>query len=412
MIVVGGTYVETTDYPAYRTVAGSGVRAAGAVAEENPVTLYSAVDADLADEAASMAASLNVPYETVERDQEVGFRYFTPLSSPAIDGPSAVLRAPITVTDDTVLLFGMIERGSYEVTGNRVVLDPQRPRDLTGVTRDGINTDYLALVCNRAEIRAIGGSDDLTEAARTAAASVQAEVVVVKRGAVGCTVIYGDIVEHVGPHPTRTVWPIGSGDVFAAGFADAWGRGADPVEAARIGSAAASWWCGTRSPTVPRDILSGNLANVEGLAPAIDLVDNPKVYVAGPFFCLAERWLIETARDALLGLGADVFSPWHDVGAGGDEVAAKDLAGLLDATAVLALIDGYDSGTIYECGWASHAGIPVVAHGANAEAEGAKMLVGDGAEIHADFTSAVYRSIWAAMGAPVIGERVPGPLDS
>jgi putative transposase len=39
---------------------------------------------------------------------------------------------------------------------DRVVLDPQRPRDLTGVTRDAITTGHLALVCNRAEIRAIG----------------------------------------------------------------------------------------------------------------------------------------------------------------------------------------------------------------------------------------------------------------
>lgn len=411
MIVVGGTYVETTDYPACRTVAGSGLRAAGALAEHNPPTLHTAVDSDLAEEAASTAAALKVHHEPVERDEVVGFRYFTPLSSPTIDGPSAILRAPIDVADDTVLLFGMIERGQYTVRGDRVVLDPQRPRDLTRVTREGITANQLALVCNRAEIRAIGQSDDLLDAARSARDAINADVVVVKRGAVGCTVVHGDQVDHVGPHPTRTVWPIGAGDVFAAGFAHAWDRGADPVQAARVGSAVASWWCGTRSPTVPSSILNGDLEAAPALGPSIVLVEDPTVYLAGPFFCLAERWLIETTRNALVGLGANVFSPVHDVGPGGDEVAAKNLAGLNETQAVLALIDGYDSGTIYECGWARHAGIPVIGYGANAAAEGAKMLVGDGVEIHADFASAVYRAIWAAMGATVMRGRIPGPLE-
>jgi hypothetical protein len=403
VIVVGGTYIEVTDYPLLRTVAGSGLRAAGALSETGGVRLLSAVDVPLADEARSIAAGLGIKYQTVERDQTVAFRYFTPLSSPVIDGPGAVYRESIVAQDDTILVFGMIERGEWSAEGRTVVLDPQRPRDLTGVSRDGISADRLALVCNRAEVRAIGGSDDLTTAARAAGASVDAEVVVVKRGAVGCTVVHGDRVDHIGPHPTRTVWPIGSGDVFAAGFAHAWANGADPAEAARVGSSAGAWWCGNRSPTVPLSLLNGDLATLQAVPPAIDLVDAPRVYLAGPFFCLGQQWLIETAREALRGLGASVFSPLHDVGPGGDEVAAKDLDGLL--------IDGYDAGTIYECGWARKARIPVVAHGANATAEGAKTLVGDGVEIHADFTSAVYRSVWAAMGARIDGARVPGPLD-
>lgn len=410
MIVVGGTYVEVTDYPSLRSVAGSGLRAAGALAETRSVELHSAVDNGLLDEARSTAGGLGVPFNTVTRDQPVAFRYFTPMSSPAIDGPGAQCSDPITVQSDTVLLFGMIEQVACDVRGAKVILDPQRPRDLTGISRAGIDAEHLALVCNRAEVRAIGGMDSLVDAARAAGASVQADVVVVKRGAIGCTVLSGDHVVHVGPHPTETVWPIGSGDVFAAGFAYAWGNGADPVEAARIGSAAAAWWCGTRTPTVPLSLLNGEAAEGQMLPGPIDLVENPTVYLAGPFFCLGERWLVETARDALRGLGANVFSPLHDVGPGGDEVAARDLDGLKTAGAVLALIDGFDAGTIYECGWARKAGLPVVAHGADATSEGAKMLVGDGTEIHADFTSAVYRSVWAAMGAPIRGARVPGPV--
>jgi nucleoside 2-deoxyribosyltransferase len=84
------------------------------------------------------------------------------------------------------------------------------------------------------------------------------------------------------------------------------------------------------------------------------------VYLAGPFFSLAERWLVETSRAVLAGLGASVFSPLHDVGVGGDEVAAPDLDGLRRADAVFALLDGWDPGTVYEVGWAHREDLPVV----------------------------------------------------
>ena len=124
----------------------------------------------------------------------------------------------------------------------------------------------------------------------------------------------------------------------------------------------------------------------------------PRVYLAGPFFDLPQRWLVEFAKRSLVGLGAEVFSPLHDVGTGGDEVAAADLEGLSGCGAVLALVDGWDAGTVFECGWASRAGIPVIAFAADPSSEEAKMLVGDGAEMHSDLSSAVYRSIWAAAG--------------
>ena len=44
----------------------------------------------------------------------------------------------------------------------------------------------------------------------------------------------------VGAYPTREVDPTGAGDVFAAAMLLALSRGADPVDAARHGAAAAS----------------------------------------------------------------------------------------------------------------------------------------------------------------------------
>lgn len=406
MRVLGGAYREICEVPNSDVVAGSGLRAAGAVAAATTPTLHTAVDDALRIDVETVAGGLRVRLDSVNRDQPVGFHYFTPMSNPTIDGPGAVAET-IRLEDESVLAFGMVESGVRSVSCDRLVVDPQRPRDLTGLDLSGFTFDRLALVCNTNEIRAIGGMVDPVEAAVAARARYGADAVVVKRGAVGATVVT-DVVVDVGPHPTMAVWPIGSGDVFAGAFAHCWGGGADPVDASRAASAAAAWWCGTGAMTVPADVLDGAAPSHPAVAATELLVSSvPRVYLAGPFFDLAQRWLVELARRSLIGLGADVFSPLHEVGIGGDEVAEADLEGLRGCAAVLALVDGWDAGTVYECGWASRDGIPVVAFGANASSEAAKMLIGDGAEMHSDFSTAVYRSIWAAAGMEVKAGRYP-----
>ena len=267
-------------------------------------------------------------------------------------------------------------------------------------------------MANAREARALAPTaNNLTEVTRQILNSSGAMVVVVKDSARGCMVLTGpgSSITRVGPYPTRSVWPLGSGDVFAAGYAWAWGKGADPVEAARVASSSAAWWCCTRTSRVPPEILAGTPVDqvLDDAAPELAPPDVPPlVYLAAPFFTLADRWLVETCRSVLLGLGADVFSPLHDVGPGGDEVAARDLDGLDRADAVLALLDGWDPGTVYEVGWAHRRGLPVVGFLQGAAQEGTKMLVGTGAELHQDLSSALYRAVWAAQGHPLRPSRV------
>jgi sugar/nucleoside kinase (ribokinase family) len=63
-----------------------------------------------------------------------------------------------------------------------------------------------------------------------------AQVPVLKRGALGCSVFGRDIPA---PH-AQTIDPTGAGDTFAAAFCVAWLRGATPVEAAETAVTAAS----------------------------------------------------------------------------------------------------------------------------------------------------------------------------
>jgi nucleoside 2-deoxyribosyltransferase len=123
------------------------------------------------------------------------------------------------------------------------------------------------------------------------------------------------------------------------------------------------------------------------------------VYLAGPFFTVAERWLVDLCRSAL---GPHVFSPLHDVGLRrvedpAAEIAVADLEGLRKCDSVLALIDRSDPGTIFETGWATAAEIGVVAYGEMLEKSAITMIEGSGGAIIGDLSTAVYQAVWAAM---------------
>jgi pfkB family carbohydrate kinase/Nucleoside 2-deoxyribosyltransferase len=397
MNVVGGAYRERCVFPPRDDVVGSGVRAAAALKElDRDVQLWSAVDSTLRVPVEVVVSPLGIDSTFVERREPVEFSYFTPLSTPAVNGAQST-HDELRVDGDVTLVFRMIERGDVSVHSQHVVLDPQQPRDLEKLDLGWIDADHVALVANRSEASALSGiktdaDHRVTEAAEELLRTYEVDVVVVKLGAQGSVVVAADESGRVGSFPTPRVYPIGSGDVFAAGFAWAWAvDGRHPVEAARAGSRLAAAWCSEARFPVPASAIDEPVADPE-------LEPRPcRVYLAAPFFSLAERWLVELVRDSLLTLGAEVFSPCHDVGGGGDEVAGADIAGLRECDSVLALLDGDDPGTLFEVGWARAEGMPVVGFARQPDAEGAKMLRGTEAELYDDLSTAVYRAIWAGV---------------
>jgi nucleoside 2-deoxyribosyltransferase len=406
VIVAGGTYDEIVVTPDSRDLMGSGMRAAAALRHRaETVHLATAWDSSIAEEASLVAAAVGVSTGTVvERTERVGFRYSTPVSAPAVNGPSASVTEKPLLADSTVLMFGLVEAptGAFNVDADILVLDPQKPRDTGALVTEGVSSRRLIVVANDTEVRKLGGGSSTMDAAEGLLHKrPDIEAVITKRGAVGSLVTVRNrlgVTHHsVGAHPTTRVWPIGSGDTFSAGVAHALDSGADIVEAARVGSAAAAHWCSTRDPALPRAILSGDLSDVPNAATG----DAGQVYLAGPFFTVAQRWLVDTVRDELISLGVDVWSPVHEVGPGGDEVAEKDLDGLRSSDAVLALLDHGDAGTVFEVGWAVRRGIPIVGFATSFDREGAKMLTGTTVEMHRDLSTACYRAAWASMGVPL-----------
>jgi hypothetical protein len=394
MKVAGGTYLEDCREPGEhgtrRVLLGSGMRAAAALRELcDDLSLHSAIDEAHHDDAEVVAATLGLDVTWRSRSEPVAFRYWTPLSAPTVDGPNATSE-PIELSGGNALVFGMVEgRPQADVEG--LVFDPQQPRDLGALNLHNLHADRLAIVANTPETKALSGESELAVAAQRLRETAGAEVVVTKCAARGALVTTADSQSLVGPWPTTRVWPIGSGDIFAAGFAWAWlEEGADAVEAARVGSHAASRWCETNNLDLTREDFKptdGQLRPNRG-----------RVYLAAPFFNLSERWLVELVADALVGLGGEVFSPFHDVGLGADEVAKADIEGLKQCTALLALLDNSDAGSVFEAGWANRDGLPIVVYTEHPSREDLKMLRGLGAEVHTDLPTAVYRALWASMG--------------
>ena len=372
---------------------GSGLRAAAAISRLAPgVRLLTAVDQGSATAARIVAKAYEVDLTLVERDEPVSFSYFTPLSSPSIGGRTATLRAAVHETDGAALIFGMVETGDIAIDATHIVFDPQRPRELTDIPLDGLKSKRLAVIVNRAEATAVSGQADPSEAARVIAQRHNAEVVVVKRAAQGAIVFTDGLATEVGPFRTPNVFPIGSGDVFAAGFTWAWAvKGMPPIDAARVGSLAAATWCS--GETLPLPLTVGNLRT-----DWTEIKPRPvQVYLAAPFFTLGELWLVEQCREAIVAMGARVFSPLHEVGRTAPDIAAKDLKGLAESDSVMALLDGADPGTWFEVGWARKTGKPVVAYCDPRHDQDLKMAVGSEVDVVRDLSSAVYRAIWAGQ---------------
>jgi nucleoside 2-deoxyribosyltransferase len=399
--IIGGIYLERVTFPPDEVIYGSGGRAAFALKELDPgVSLIAYVGADRKEAIEFQTESVwKVPLEQYPVGDTVTFRYSHGLSAPVIRPTRLPLPdAPrIDVDRNIVLQFGMLE-GSAVVHGRRVVFDPQNPESPRLFDANGSSAEQLAYVLNRAEASILSGETGITDSAKRLLQHQNVAVVVIKCGAFGSCVSTKSQQTFIPAYETRHVWPIGSGDVFAAVFAHFWAeQEADPCRAAELASRAAALYCASRDlPIVPADLHASSFA-LQELRPNRDTSET-SIYLAGPFFTMAQCWLVEEARNALSAGGYHVFSPVHDVGIGdADIVVPQDIKALEGANTVLALCDGLDAGTLFEIGYAVKKGIPVVAFAEQASDDELKMLHGTGCIVKKDFVSAVYHAQWQSL---------------
>lgn len=399
--IAGGTYYEFCVSPEWKYLYGSGLRAAAALSDIcSDVTLHTYVDASACEQLVAVAAEFGISVEHKLSPATIRFKYFHGLSVPTITPTlhSIEQQSPLFVEDGVVLRYGMLE-GEAIVRGRMVVYDPQSAHRTEPFHRNGSTAEKLAIVANVRECKMLTGKEQLEEVIEVLFESHGCDVAVIKRGSQGTFIVSKEDIskiEIIQAFKTEMVWPIGSGDIFSAVFAYYWGvEGLDPVTAAKKASLATATYCSTQVLPIPVDF-EKNAKFSSVLTKPSSEQKNKLVYLAGPFFNLGQRWVIEEARTALIHQGVKVFSPLHDVGRGaGPDVAPADLKGLDESAVVLAVVDGLDTGTIFEIGYARAKNLPVICLVQAEREEDLKMLVGSGCLMVNDFTTAIYQTAWA-----------------
>ncbi|NAO53691.1 nucleoside 2-deoxyribosyltransferase [Pseudomonas syringae pv. syringae] len=396
--IVGGIYGEHCVRPAWDEVYGSAGRAATAIARfGGDVELQGFVDADQQYIMENRAALERFKFQPHVIATGLSFEYLHGLSRPAVIGALEQVEE-LKVAAPKVLRFGMIE-ATVVVDAEYAVYDPQSADAPQSFGANGSKASHLALVLNRNEAGLFIGDHSLSpeSLAKAVADKQHAEVVIIKMGPLGALVYDKGNISRVSAHRTARVWKIGSGDTFAAHFALAWmEEGLSAHNAAVRASKATAYYCDTQGHPSAR-LLAGYAAVPLEPSERYRNGFRPKVYLAGPFFTLAQLWMVTEARNALTDLGLRVFSPYHDVGLGSaDDVVQKDLQAIHDCDLVFAIGDGLDSGTIYEIGYARALDKPVVVYVENESAQDRKMMEGSHCRISDDYVSAIYQVIWEA----------------
>jgi len=396
VIVAGGTYREVCDNPYWDRFFGSGLRAAAAISElSKDVTLATYTPSEWAEDIMMSAAAFGVKAQITECRMPATFRYFHQLSTAELEYDGDDDLEPLRVDGDAVLRFGMVA-GSAIVRAEYAVFDPQTGANPESFHSNGSVAEHLAIVLNGWEASQATGFPP-EEAGALILARENADAVVIKLGPRGAIVhSKGRSSVLVPPYRSDSVFKIGSGDVFSAAFAYYWAEaGLQPDEAADAASRSVAHFVdGHQLPLPAIDALRHGDAYATRGSPG-------QLYLAGPFFAMAQRWLIEETRDILTSMGVPVFSPLHDVGTAKSalDLASGDLAGLNQSAVVLALLDGADPGTVFEVGYARRAGIAVVGYSEQLDALHLTMFEGTGCVMESDYTTAVYKAAMEAWSA-------------
>jgi len=390
--VIGGVYGEGCAFPNWNEIYGSAGRAAAGLSSHfDQVTLHSVSPKENQRQITPIFHSYDIDVEWHDGEQFIGFDYLHCLADPTISPsiPRIKQQPSFHVNADLAVIFGMMEC-TPSVKAKTCVYDPQSPIAPKGFKASGSVADRLAFVANANEIRKLTGKS-IDEGAMEILATERAEIVIAKCGLEGAR-IFGSVgkIGSVPAFKTKNVFTIGSGDVFVAAFALAWGaKNMSPLASARYASLAVADF--VEKNALP--ILSIGAAK-ETNRTAVKLKGG-EVYLAGPFRELGQRVTINEARKILHSLGLNVFSPVHDIGHGPAETVVKlDLEALDKCDCVLAILKGSSPGTVFEVGYAAAKGKPVYCVAQNMRKNDLKLPQGVGAIIHDDFVSALHLLAW------------------
>lgn len=399
MIIVGGTYSEICFEPIWEQIFGSGLRAVNLLLEADDklaINYYTCADQEIIEHlnyySSLYKGRLSLTVNEIQESPQ--FYYDHPLKTPTIKPRPDIFEKKdhrMDVKGEDILAYGLLE-GEFSIDAARVVYDPQSPANPIPFSATGSSAKKLITIINDSEAKKLTQKEDLSDIVDYFFDEESCHALLVKMGAQGALLYMSKSdVTRIPVYKTSKIWPIGSGDVFSAYFAYCWFTGKSLEDCAQRASKATALYCNSKNLSSV-----SNQKNFPFKELIVESSPEGQVYLAGPFFTYAERWLVNEAWTTLLGFGLKVFSPFHDVGHGkAHDVVQQDLVGLDNSRVVFAIIDGLDPGTLFEVGYAIANSKKVIAFVQKEGEEALKMLEGTNCTIVRDFTTAVYKTFWA-----------------
>jgi nucleoside 2-deoxyribosyltransferase len=396
--IIGGFYRELCLYPEWDYNYGSGGRASVVLSGfGEKVCFHTYIHENKKIELKHFSKTFNIDINTINSSEIISFEYYHALSTPNIYTLNNLIETQeqMSIKEDIVICYGMMESLNPIINANYLVFDPQSENNPSLITDNGSRYNHLAIIMNVEEAKIFTKKENIDLVVKDLFEKMnKLEVLILKDGPFGAYLFYDDKYFHIDAYETENVFKIGSGDVFVAVFGYLWAKEKlEPIIAAQKASLATALYCNNQVLQIERrDLDNLDLFKQVGIDKA---KFDKKIYLAGPFFTMADRWLIEEAKFQLEKFGANVFSPLHDVGYGkSDTVTKEDLKGVDKSDILYAVINNYDPGTIFEVGYAISKGIPVVVFIENNTPINMTMFEGSGCIIESDFATSIYKVIW------------------
>ena len=395
--IIGGTYFEYCAFPEWSQLYGSGMRATIALSNLLPKIELNTCLTDVSLNIAMIySKQFNFKLKSLKKDNDITFSYLTPLHSPYVLGTPKSKRFK-SMFGENVLQFGMLEI-NCKIIAQKVVYDPQSPNEPTFFNSNGSEAQEIIYVLNYSEGKRLAGEQKVALIAKKILRERNVVGVVVKNGARGAFAFTKKKEKCFTPYETKSVWTIGSGDIFSSVLFYYWTKEKfDLFQAVEKASYFTAFY--VEKKYLPLDdfkLISKNFVTKKLMANY--KTKNNLVYLAGSFFDIQHLQLITIIREILIKKNINVFSPYHDIGRGGpDIVVQKDLKALTKAKLLFAVLDDLDAGTIFEIGYARALKIPVIILMQNKRANDLTMMIGTECEIYDDFTTAIYKVIWKIL---------------
>jgi hypothetical protein len=395
--IIGGTYREINlDLGSYN-ILGSGLRSAHFILENYKQNVeYFTYGNDVIEELLEQYKNTynNFIFNCYSTQELITFKYNFALDNPCIYPLIDTIskNKTLKVNGGNFICFGMLE-GDFEIKGDKVVYDPQ-----TSINPIRFNTKNkakeLIYVVNYIEARTLSNSSDLNKISEFFFVIEKVKALIIKNGPHGAKIFTDTNTSfNIPVFKTDNVYKIGSGDIFTSAFAFYWfnNEAFTLEQCARHASMCTALYCNYESLKINHL----NFHDFEFNEYKVSDLNQKQIYIASPIFSLSDVILVDKVRSVLLDIGVKVFSPYHDIGYGCENTIARaDLKAIDESDIIFSIIDGLDSGTLVELGYAMAKGKKIIGYQRTVEKDSLLMLSPSQISYYSDITTAIYHTIW------------------